>query len=287
MRWRRPRGRPPARRCAPRSWRPSGSRAGCRCCRTSAGRSGPRHPRCRRRRTRWSGRSAARGRRAPHPGCCRRGWRGCGNRTRGRPAGVGGVASGILPGYRRRRHVLRRVTRSCARPQTQLGNQKCSVMNQRGISMPVQIGRKNSAQQRRTAPGTPRRPAARRRVATPDRRAVPSRSRDRRGQRQHHERLERDRVELEDRAAQVQQPRQVARREPDQDEGRRAMLGTAGAHHAPPAPGGTPGRTTAAVAAHQISGFARSRIVSALLPFGCQYMLVGRTRNSQLSGFAW
>ncbi len=43
-----------------RPW--SGSSAGCRCCRTRPGRTGSRRDGCRRRRTRWSGRSAARGR---------------------------------------------------------------------------------------------------------------------------------------------------------------------------------------------------------------------------------
>ncbi len=62
------RGRSRGRDALLEAWPRSGSRAGCRCCRTSAARSGPPHPQCRRRRTRWSGRSAARARTARRVG---------------------------------------------------------------------------------------------------------------------------------------------------------------------------------------------------------------------------
>ena len=81
----------PPRRCRPRGWpsaprtRPrSGWRSGCRCCRTSAGRTGRRRRRCPRTRSWSSGRSARPAPRSGRDGR-RRGSPGCGTPTAGLP----------------------------------------------------------------------------------------------------------------------------------------------------------------------------------------------------------
>ena len=142
--------------------------------------------------------------------------------------------------------------------QIQVGSQKCMRMNQFGMSIAVQIGRKKALSSRQSPRKIPtvRSPATRRDSGSS---REPSRKRDRRRQREDQIGLERDRVELENRAVQVQQPGQVARRDPGQDE----RLDPDAAALDQPADQPVRGRSRSRRSpAHQISGLAMSRIVA-------------------------